>query len=59
MAEFSSLESYQALVDAALRDSPQNIRQNKAGEILTEAHKHLTRKEFLELEKHVFERLEK
>ncbi len=59
MDEFTRLEKYQALVDEAMIDSPLNIRQNKAAYILSEALKFLSRKEFKELEKYVFERLEK
>ena len=35
------------------------LRQNKAAAILSEAHKRLSRREFLELQGYVFERLEK
>ena len=59
MDEFTRLEKYQALVDAALRDSPLNVRQSKAADILSEALKFLSRKDFQELEKYVFDRLEK
>ena len=45
-------------MDDAFRDAPLNLRQNKAAAILSEAHKHLSRKEFQELERYVFERLE-
>ena len=53
------LETFKALVDDAFRGAPLNQRQNKAAAILSEAHKHFTRKEFQELEGYVFERLEK
>ncbi len=52
-----TLEIFMAFVDDALRTQSLKIRQNKAGEILSEAHKHLTRKEFKELEKYAFEKL--
>ena len=58
MDEFTSLERYQALADDALRNSSLHIRQNKAATILSEARKYLKRKDFEELEKYVFERLE-
>jgi hypothetical protein len=53
------IEAYKVLVDDAFRDAPLNVRQNKAAAILSEAHKHLSGKEFQELEGYVFERLEK
>ena len=53
-----TLEIYKGLVDDAFRDTPFNLRQSKAGEILSEAHKHLTREEFKEIEKYAFEKLE-
>jgi hypothetical protein len=59
MSESKNLETFKALVDDAFRDTPLNLRQNKAAAILPEAHKHLTRDEFRELEGYVFERLEK
>jgi len=49
-------------VEDAFRDAPLNLRQSKAAAILSEAHKHLAREEFKELqelESYVFERLEK
>jgi len=52
------LEAYRALVDDAFRGAPLNQRQNKAAAILSEAHKHFTREEFLELQEYVFKRLE-
>jgi len=52
------VEAYKGLVDDAFRDSPLNVRQNKAAAILSEAHKHFTREEFLELQDYVFKRLE-
>ena len=58
MDEFTSLERYQALADDALRNSSLHIRQNKAAAILSEARKYLKRKDFEELEKYIFERLE-
>ena len=59
MSESKSLETFKALVDDAFRDAPLNLRQDKAAAILSEAQKHFTRKEFKELQGHVFERLEK
>ena len=59
MDEFTRLEKYQALVDEVMRDSPLNVRQSKAADILSEALKFLSRKEFLDLQDYVFERLEK
>jgi len=44
----SVLETFKALVDDAFRDSPLNLRQNKAAAILSEAHKHFTKEEFKE-----------
>ena len=55
----SDLETFKALVDDAFRDAPLNLKQDKAAAILSEAHKHLSGKEFKELEGYVFERLEK
>ena len=55
----SVLETFKALVDEAFRDAPLNLRQDKAAAILSEAHKHLARNDFRELESYVFERLEK
>jgi len=52
------LEAYRALVDDAFRGAPLNVRQNKAAAVLSEAHKHFTREEFLELQEYVFKRLE-
>lgn len=46
-------------MDDAFRDAPLNLRQNKAAAILSEAHKHLAKEEFKELQDYVFERLEK
>jgi len=54
-----TLEIFKGLVDDAFRDTSFNLRQSKAGEILPEARNHLTRKAFQELEKYVFEKLEK
>ena len=51
------VETYKALVDDAFRDTPFNMRQDKAAAILSEAHKHLSRNDFQELEKYVFEKL--
>lgn len=54
-----TLEVFKALVDGALKSQSLDTRQTKAGKILSEARKHLTRKEFQELESLVFEKLEK
>lgn len=54
----SVLDSFKAIVDDAFREAPFNMRQDKAAPILSEAHKHLSKKKFQELEKYVFERLE-
>ena len=59
MTESKNLKNFKALVDDAFRDTDFKLKQSKAGEILSEAHKHLTRNEFQELEKYVLERLEK
>ncbi len=59
MNDSKSLENFKALVDDAFRNTALNVRQNKAAAILSEAHKHLSMKEFKELEGYVFERLEK
>jgi len=53
------IEAYKVLVDDAFRNTALNVRQNKAAAILSEAHKHLPREKFQELEGYVFERLEK
>ena len=53
----STLETFKAIVDDAFRDTPFNMRQDKAAPILSEARKHLSRKDFQELEKYVFEKL--
>jgi len=42
----SIMDSFKAIVDDAFRDAPLNIRQDKAALILSEARKHLSRKEF-------------
>jgi len=57
MSEPSSLDTFKAIVDYAFRDAPFNMRQDKAATVLSEAHKQLSRKEFQELEKYVFEKL--
>lgn len=54
-----SLNIFKALADDAFRDTPLNLRQNKAAAILSEARKFLSQEEFKELEKYVFEKLEK
>ena len=53
----SVLDSFKAIVDDAFRDAPFKLRQDKAAAVLSEAHKHLSRKEFQELEKYVFDKL--
>jgi len=59
MTEPKSLEIYKALADDALKARSLLLRQKRAGEILSESHNHLTRKEFQELQDYVFVRLEK
>ena len=59
MNDSKNLQVYKALVDDAFRDAPLNLRQSKAAAILPEAHKHLSGKEFKELEDYVFKKLEK
>ena len=59
MAELTGLEKYQALTEEALKARSLLLRQKMAGEILSEALKHLTREEFQELQDYVFVRLEK
>lgn len=54
-----SLDTFKAIVRDAFVDSSLRIRQNKAAEILSEAHESLSREEFKELRDYVFERLEK
>ena len=49
------LKVYKALVDDAFRNTALNVRQNKAAAILSEAHKHLSRKKFKELKDYVYE----
>lgn len=53
------LAAYRALVDEAFRDAPLKVRQDSAAAILSEARKHLSKEELKELERYVFERLEK
>ena len=53
----STLETFKAIVDDAFRDTPFNMRQDKAAPLLSEARKHLSRKDFQELEKYVFKKL--
>jgi len=59
MAEVTLLETYQAIADDALKAVSFLLRQKRAGEIMSDAHKHLSWGEFQELERYVFERLEK
>jgi len=59
MSEPSSLDKFKAIVGDAFVNTSLHIRQNKAAEILSEAHKHLPREEFKELRDYVFEKLEK
>jgi len=54
-----TLETFKALVDESIEEGQLYRNQSKAADILSEAHKHLTRKEFQELERYVFDRLEK
>ena len=51
------LDSFKAIVDDAFRGAPLNMRQNKAAAVLSEAYKHLSRKDFKELENYIFEKL--
>ena len=53
----STLETFKAIVEDAFRDAPFNLRQDKAAAVLSEANKHLSRKDFKELEKYVFKKL--
>ena len=53
-----TLGVFKALVDDALKSPSLLIRQKRAGEILSEAHKYLIREDFKELEKYAFEKLE-
>ena len=53
----STVDTFKAIVDDAFRDTPFNMRQDKASAVLSEAHKHLSRKDFKELENYVFEKL--
>ena len=52
------LDTYKAIIDDAFKNASLNLRQNKAADILSEVHKHLSRKEFKELESYIFEKLE-
>ena len=52
------LDTYTAIIDDAFKNASLNLRQNKAADILSEVHKHLSRKEFKELESYIFEKLE-
>lgn len=59
MDEVPKLKRYLALADGAFRDASLYVRLNEEEAILSEARKHLTRNEFQELEKYVFEKLVK
>ena len=59
MSELTEVEKYKALADDVLRVSSLYVRQNKAAAIMSEALKHLSWGELRELERYVFERLEK
>ncbi len=59
MAKVTHLKTYQALTDDALNARSLLLRQKSAGEILSEAHKHLSLEDFNELQDYVFMRLEK
>ena len=54
-----NLETFKAITDDAIKEGPLYRNQSKAADILTEASKHLNREEFKELERYVFDRLEK
>jgi hypothetical protein len=51
------LDSFKAIVDDAFRGAPLNMRQDKAAAVLSETYKHLSRKNFKELENYIFEKL--
>lgn len=55
----NTLDVFKGLADDALKSKSLLLRQKRAGEILSEARKHLNWEEFKELEKHVFEKLDK
>jgi len=55
--EKRTVDTFKAIVDDAFKDAALNVRQDKAAPILSEAKKHLSRKEFQELEKYIFEKL--
>ena len=52
------LDTYRAIVDDTFKNASLNLKQNKAADILSEAHKHLSREEFKILESYIFEKLE-
>ncbi len=54
-----TLENFKNIMDDAFKDASFYVRLKKEEEILTEARKHLTRKEFQELEDYVLEKLKK
>ena len=57
MTEPKSLEQYKAQMDYAFKDPSFYAMLKREDEILTEARRHLTRKEFQELKKYASERL--
>lgn len=54
-----TLGIFKAFIDDALKAQSLLLRQKRAGEILSEARKHLTREEFKELEEYALEKLDK
>jgi len=54
-----NLETFKSITDDAIKEGPLYRNQSKAADILTEASKHLIRTEFKELERYVFDKLEK
>ena len=59
MNDSKNLKIYKALVDDAFRNESLDTRQTKASDILSEALKTFTQKDFKELQDYVFEKLEK
>ena len=57
MTEPNSLEHYKVQMDDAFKDLSFYVRLKREDEILTEARRHLTRKEFQELKRYASERL--
>jgi len=55
----NNLQNYKDVVDDAFDGASFNARQSKAAKILSAALKRLSSEEFKELERYIFERLEK